>query len=75
MLRLAVLSPDEARAYHERIGLLDITAAISAPSDRRAAMLRSAEATTMSEALAWVSCVNCGYDGHYTFGATPPLGG
>lgn len=69
VLYLAVLDPAEARAYHERIGWVDVTAAISEPADRQEAMRRSAEIAVMSEAIAWVSCVTCGYEGHYTFGA------
>lgn len=68
-LWLNLMEGEEAKAWRESEGYVDITAAIVEPKDRLAAMNRSAEVANMASMVPWIQCVACGYDGKYTFGA------
>lgn len=69
VLVLLVLDAEERRHWDAKHGIVDITAAVLPPDQRAAAMKRTAEHAGHGMAVGVISCVTCGYDGMYTFGA------
>ena len=67
VLRVVVMSPEEARAWRAGEGMVFATAALLPPSQRASAMRRDAQAENAPLALSAVSCTSCGTDLLYVF--------